>query len=436
MIIRFTIRNFGSIKDEQILSFEATKDKNLSEYYTFEPITGVRLLKLILIYGANASGKTTILKSLDFLRHLILQPAKDNNEKLNFQPFLLDKDSKTQPSELNLSFIQEKIKYRYQIVFNQNCILSESLHFSPKEREAKFFSRTTDIHKQTTHIEFGNLLKLHIETKYKLEANTTWNRSVIAALSDKNIDFPALKTVYNWFKETLMPLVSAETDLFAWTSRKVEASEAIQTKVTELLRLADFQIDKIEVVEEKMDAQEEPFLQLLLPDVATQDKKFKITKKKMLFNHLVKNFSAQLTRNQESQGTLRYYGIGGVLATVLAEDKIVGIDELDNSLHPDLTKNFLLRFLAQAKSSQMFVTTHNLHLMTQKDILRFDAIWFTEKNEQGFTELYSAADFDTSILRKSASLLNMYEVGKLGAKPNLGSIFNNFTNEKKSKFKV
>lgn len=414
MIIKLSIRNFGSIKDEQTLSFEATKDKTLSEYYTFEPIPGIRLLKLILIYGANASGKTTVLKALDFVRQLMLQPAQGNDVSLDFQPFLLDEIHCNQPSEIKFAFIQGKIKYSYQITFNQTCILNESLSFSPKEREAKFFTRSTDIQKQISKIEFGHLLKINLETKYKIEANTAWNRSVIAAVADKNIDFPALKTVYHWFKEVLIPLITPNTDLFAWTSRQLEVSDLFRAKLTELLRLADLQIDEIEVVEEKNDNPD---------DLLKKPKRLQINPKKIIFNHYVNDFSAKFTSKQQSQGTLRYYGIGGILTNLLLESKIASIDELESSLHPDLAKYFLLRFLTQAKTSQMLVTTHNLHLFTEQDILRYDAIWFTEKKEDGATELYSAADFDTAVLRKTSSLLHVYEAGKLGAKPNLGSIF-------------
>ena len=84
MIIEFSITNFGSIREKQTLSLEASKDNTLSQYYTFEPLPGIRLLKLAILYGPNASGKTTVIKSLDFLRNLVLNPAKNNEERLDF----------------------------------------------------------------------------------------------------------------------------------------------------------------------------------------------------------------------------------------------------------------------------------------------------------------------------------------------------------------
>lgn len=88
MIINFCIQNFGSIKNKQTLSFEADKSKHLEDYYVINA-NGLRLLKLGLIYGANASGKTTVLKALDFLRKLVLEPKIQKTETFDFDPFLL-----------------------------------------------------------------------------------------------------------------------------------------------------------------------------------------------------------------------------------------------------------------------------------------------------------------------------------------------------------
>jgi AAA15 family ATPase/GTPase len=152
------------------------------------------------------------------------------------------------------------------------------------------------------------------------------------------------------------------------------------------------------------------------------------TDRELVFNHLGKDEMGNrilipFKIEQESQGTLRYYGLSGVLATLMTEPKMVSIDEFESSLHPDLAQNLILRFLVQSKAAQLLVTSHNIDFLGEQDVIRRDTIWFTQKDKNGATELYSAADFDTSVLRKTSSLLNVYETGKLGAKPNLGSIF-------------
>lgn len=105
----------------------------------------------------------------------------------------------------------------------------------------------------------------------------------------------------------------------------------------------------------------------------------------------------------------------------LINSSFVCIDELDTSLHADLMRYFLQLFLMNSESSQMLITTHNISLLTEPDFIRKDALWFTEKGDNGEVSLYSAADFDSSALRKGASLINAYKSGRLGAKPNLGS---------------
>ena len=92
-------------------------------------------------------------------------------------------------------------------------------------------------------------------------------------------------------------------------------------------------------------------------------------------------------------------------------------------MHPDLFIHFLLTFLVNAKNSQLIATTHNREILNNKDIFRNDAIWFTDKSECGATQLYSLADFDTSVIRDTSNVYNAYKTGKLGGVPNLGDYY-------------
>jgi AAA15 family ATPase/GTPase len=96
------------------------------------------------------------------------------------------------------------------------------------------------------------------------------------------------------------------------------------------------------------------------------------------------------------------------------------IDELESSLHPDLYLHFLLSFLLNTGKSQIIATTHNREIFDNKDVFRNDAIWFTDKNDRSSTELYSLADFDSSVIRNTTNILNAYRSGKLRGTPNLG----------------
>jgi AAA15 family ATPase/GTPase len=126
---------------------------------------------------------------------------------------------------------------------------------------------------------------------------------------------------------------------------------------------------------------------------------------------------------EESSGTLRYLGLSTLLALLIQHPGVLCIDEIETSIHPELIKHFLLTFLENASHSQLILTTHHTALLDERDILRPDAIWLTQKRPDGATELYSVAEFNTAVLRKKSSIGNAYRIGKLGALPNPGSIF-------------
>jgi AAA15 family ATPase/GTPase len=112
-----------------------------------------------------------------------------------------------------------------------------------------------------------------------------------------------------------------------------------------------------------------------------------------------------------------------MLYLTLKENRILLIDEIESSLHPDLLKHFLLIFLANAKESQLIFTTHSRELLMEKDLFRYETIYFTEKKENGSTDLFSLKDFDSKTIRKENSIFNIYKSGKLGAIPNTKNYF-------------
>ncbi len=432
MIIELSVSNFGPIREEQMLSFEATADDSLNDYYIAEPIKGLKLLKLLVIYGPNASGKSTFLKALEFLRDLSIYPVKAKFESLDFEPFLFDNKSKKNTSVLKIGFVTNKVRHSYEVEFTKNYILKEKLQYAPKGRMADLYLRETDIENQLSKVFFGSTLKASSKDIDLIEGNTIWNNTVIGAFNKTNVNIPELQQVLHWFRETLMGEIEPGTDLLGWTTKRVDENASFKESVIEIIKKADIQISGVDVnkKERKLDNEMISRLSSILPPDEMKD----LTSTKsiktidLIFKHLVrdkkgKESTHSLPREHESRGTLRYYGLSGVLSTVIKENKVVSIDELETSLHPDLMKHFLLVFLANSGQSQMVITTHNLFLLEEREILRNDALWFTQKKDNGTTELYSLSDFDTSTIRKKSSIINSYKTGKLGAKPELGNIF-------------
>lgn len=436
MIICFSIQNFGPIKDKQTLSFEADKSTHLEDAYIIY-VGKTRLLKLALIYGANASGKTTILEALDFLRQLVLFPEDKKTDSLDFEPFLFDANTPNQPSVLSLDFFQKQVRYSYEIEFIKKAIVREELNFYSSKndipRKANLYKRTTNMSSQFTEIAFGSTIKIDKSFEKNLAANTLWNNTVLGGFLKTNIDFIELQNVIEWFKSYLKPVISTRTILENYVTSKINSGAIAKNDVIEILKKADFHISDIKLYEEEA-MMPEPIFEFLKKQAEEGnikkdskakeiDIKQKITTVNLEFEHTINQNKYTLPFESESSGTRRYYGFAGLLTQVLAEPAMLSIDELESSLHPDLYEHFLISYLMNSKESQIIASTHYRDILNNKNIFRNDAIWFTDKNENCATELYSLADFDSSVVRDTSNVLNAYKSGKLGATPNTGDYY-------------
>jgi len=427
MIINFSLQNFGSVKDKQTLTFEADKSDHLENSYIIHT-NGLRLLKIALIYGANASGKTTILKALEFLRDIILEPETKKTDELDFQPFLFDAETPNENSVISIEFITNDTKYFYEVEFFRKAVVNEVLNFY-NPNKANVYKRTTDIKNQFTEIKFGSKIKIDKLFEINLEANTLWNNTVLGGFLKTNVDVKELKEAVEWFKNYLRPVIYTKTQLERFVTSKITKGELSKIDVINILQKADFHISDIVIQEEEKEIPDGyiDFVkkQLKAPDneVKKLEEKDKITSVNIAFEHTVIQSKYNLPIEMESQGTRRFYGFAGLLALLIKNSTAFPIDQLESSLHPDLYTHFILSFLLNTDKSQIIATTHNLEILDNKDIFRNDVIWFTDKNENCATELYSLADFDSSIVRNTTNIYNAYKSGKLKATPNLGDNF-------------
>ncbi|RIY38208.1 ATP-binding protein [Capnocytophaga canis] len=427
MIINFTVQNFGSIKDKQTLSFEADKSTHLEDTYIIQSGKH-RILKLALIYGANASGKTTILKALNFLGSMVVNPLEKKSEELDFTPFLFNADTPNENSFFAIEFLQNEVKYLYEVEFSQKAIVLEAL-YSYNPEKANVFKRTTNLEKQLTRISFGSKVSVDSVFEKTLTANTLWNNTVLGGFLKTNIEFKELQEVVDWFGSYLKPLIYTKTKLEGFVTKRIDSKEISKSDILSILKKADLNISDI-VIKKEENELPDGLLELLktqnnIPEekITELEKKGKITAVKTEFEHTVNDSKYYLPLELESEGTKRYYGFAGLLALLIKTSKLFSIDELETSLHPDLYMHFLLSFLLNAKNSQLIATTHNRELLNDKDLFRNDAIWFTNKGEDCATELYSLADFDTSVIRDTTNILNAYKSGKLSGTPNLGDTY-------------
>ena len=441
MIHYLKIENFGLIKNEVEMTFEAAEQMEIDAYEIKMP-DGKKLLKLAYIYGANASGKTTVLKAFEFLRKLLLKPIGDKATLLDFEPFLFRDTPYGNPSRFELSFYTDGIRYIYEIKFNKQAILEEKIVFYQTAKPTELFSRSTDVEKRLARIQFGSKIKVPVREKDLLESNTLHNNTVIGAYTKTNVDIPELEKLSKWFNVFLLGMITSAHNLTEATASLMDKNPLINKWINSFLNKADHQIAEVNVSDSRLQIyvpEEEAFpgdfsdrfhtqgsysnkTSINPVQTSTKSSGSGGSQRRIDFLHtLAKDKSYSLSILAESSGTKRYFGLGGPLYELIHKSHLLCIDELETSLHPDLMKYFLQVYLLNATTSQLLITTHNLSLMENQDFLRRDALWFSEKNDDGSMNLYSAADFDTSTLRKDASIINAYRAGRLGAKPNLGS---------------
>ena len=429
MILNFSIQNFGSIKDKQTLSFEADKSDHLEEAYVTR-CGGRRILKLALLYGANASGKTTVLKALDFLRELVVEPKSKKTERLDFEPYLFDPDTPKQPTVLSIEFIRNEVRYAYRVEFTQEAVVAEELYAYYTPNKARIYQRTTDLERQFVEIKFGSKMTKSKAVKQSLTANTLWNNTVLGGYLKTNVDSKELQEVADWFKLYLKRMVQPQTSFEDLIFFQMEDGEILSSDMIPILQQADLHISDIVIQSREIVGRQEveDFLSLINDhhsvmskgDVIELREEAKAVIKKVMLEHTVNGEKYQLPLAEESRGTKRYYDFAGLLALFIKDPRAMLIDELETSLHPDLYRHFIVSYLLNTKDSQILATTHNRELLDDRDLFRNDAIWFTDKSNADATELYSLADFDRSVIGKKTNVLNAYKSGKLSGTPILG----------------
>jgi hypothetical protein len=429
MIAEFTIENFFSIKSPQKISFESTTDAFMSDEYSYEVKDGIRLLKVGIIYGANASGKTNILNAIEFFRMLVLRIPKDRNEKTGVVPFMLDDTSKNEMTKMQMIFYINQLKHILSFELDEKYIYSETLIVYESIRPTKLYSRSYDVNTDSTNIEFGTNLKMTKKSQDVISGNTINNCSVLAAFGKSNVERTKLNDVYDYFdkqvKEVLAPGMLLSGYIKAHLDR--DGSGDLKKFILNFLKASDFNIEDVALHEEEELIT--PDLEQLIQNAPIDNdaktemlRKGKITNTELTFKHKVGDKLYDLSEEYESNGTMRFLGMAVILNFLLKTNRFVPIDEVETSIHYELLAYFIKVFLANSDgTSQMLLTTHDINLLNE-DFIRRDTIWFTDKNELGETKIVRLSSLG---LHKNLSPYNAYKQGKLVKLPFLGSQYIN-----------
>lgn len=425
MIAEFTVENFYSIRSTQKISFEPSSDSFMSDEYTYEVKDGVRLLKVGIIYGANASGKSNVLGAIEFFKMLVLRVPKGRNDTTRAVPFLLDETSKTKTTKMSMSFYVNQLKYILSFELDKKRIYSETLTVYESIRPTKLYSRSYDPDTDSSVIEFGTNLKMAKKNQDAIAGNTINNCSVLAAFGNSNVEKTKLNDVYDYFAKQVKDVLAPGMLLSGYVKRHLDKDKDGNLKkfILNFLKASDFNIEDVTLHEEEELIT--PELEQLIQKAPIDDdaksemlKKGKITNTELTFTHKAGNGLYELSEEYESNGTMRFLGMAVILNFLLKKNQFVPIDEVETSIHYELLSYFIKVFLANSnQTSQMLLTTHDINLLNE-EFIRRDTIWFTDKDERGQTNVVRLS---TLGLHKNLSPYNAYKQGKLVKLPFLGS---------------
>jgi len=423
MLIEFSVANFRSFKDRQILSMVAanlvSKDKALDVENTIPVDDNLTLLTSAAIYGANASGKSNIAKAIRFMRGFVLNSSRETQieDQIGVERFRLSTDTEDQPSLFEVIFLLKGKKYRYGFEVTTQRVVAEWLFWVPRVKEARLFERKLDV--ITVSPQF---------TKNKgVTELTRQNALFLSVMAQFNGDIAG--RVINWFRQFNVNLgIDDSFDLFQ-ASMQFHRGDAKES-VLQIIKDLDLAIDNIHSDEEYLvrpnlrppvegvfkgvwEALDQLGAPVKFPKIRTVHRKYDSR------GNSVEPEVFELDR-QESAGTQRLFSLAGSILSALKLGHILFVDELDARLHPLITCAIIGLFNSRKRNphnAQLIFTTHDTNLLSNQ-LFRRDQIWFTEKDRFGATHLYSLAEFK---VRNDASYEKDYIQGRYGAIPFINS---------------
>ena len=416
MLVEFKVANYRSFREEQTLSLVASKDTQLSDNYVDQG--KLRLLKVVGIYGPNASGKSNLIKALSTMRDIIEKPGKPG-ERLPVAPFKLHDKYRNEPTSFEVTFIHEESRYQYGFTATTERVHDEWLYAYPKGRSRDiaqtWFERKFNRKTEETEWNFGSYLKGERE---KLKDRTINNVLFLSAGAQWNNK--QLTTVYKWFSERFLIILPSERptvttiDMLADAQKDEEFKKVWYDYLGSMMRCADFGIHGVNIKIEEFDLEKMELPADMLESVHEEI----LGNLKVEFIHRAEPAGKEVcfSNLEESNGTRRFFELAGPWLSAITEGRALLVDELEASLHPHLVRE-LLKWFQNSKLSgvgaQLIFTTHDTSLL-DPELFRRDQIWFTEKDEHGGTRLYSMLDYKP---RKGEAMQKGYLSGRYGALP-------------------
>ncbi|MFA5449120.1 MAG: ATP-binding protein [Clostridia bacterium] len=412
MLLQFNVKNYMSFKEEQVFTTLANTDISFAER-NLVSYKKKKYSKINVMYGANASGKSNFCKALNFIKSFFL----NSNNMLESTPifvdsFRFDDDNALAPSEFNIIFVKDELKYSYSFSCNRTEVLTERLDMYENDKPSLVFKRNKSDYRFTSFAPALSPISDR-NTKNKLFVCTaaTWNFKEAKPVVDYIVNDMIVSFDYNYDIYNILESFKAK-----------RLYDEYKKFCLSLLVACDFSISNFDI--NIKESAVSPELKMLinalskLPNVSLGDKLRTIkftTSHKIQDGNTKKEYPLEL--EFESLGTQAVFMFAPLLFDVFKNGKTLIVDEIDKSLHP-LLVNFIVSLFVNGDinktNAQLICNTHDTNLLSL-DLFRRDEIWFTERNPNtGASELYPLTDFSPN---KKANIEKGYLIGRYGAIP-------------------
>ena len=414
MLIQFNFKNFRSFRDDATLDLSAAKMSEFNDRVV--SVSNEKILPVAAIYGANASGKSNVYSAFEYMVEYVVNSLHYGDDPVKFgenrpTPFLFDSVSEDSESSFEVYFTvpgdKSEKSYNYGFCIGKEGVTEEWLNYKAKTaRDYKTIFYRSD---EENELDLSGLPK---STRNNIEV--ALDKQVLIVSLGAKLKVDKCKLVRDWFlANEFADFGNAYTNFFL--SRRLPKGfvedKNIQQKVVQYFSSFDENIKGFNVEE--------------VP--AEGDSKEVTYKINSIHKKIDSDEIAEIPLGMESAGTLKMFALYPELQEVLQNGSVYFIDELNARLHPLLVRNFILIFLnpeVNVNHAQLIFTTHDTWQLSNQ-LLRRDEIWFTEKDTDGVSTLYSLADFineDGTKIRKDESYEKNYLLGKYGAIPTLKTI--------------
>ena len=413
MLVQFTVENFLSIRDKVYLSLEPSKDSEHPENLITKG--DYKAVNSVAIYGANASGKSSLFKAITVALIMI---RNSNNvqvtDKLPMTPFKFDFESRNKPTSFEFTFIaKDGRKYIYGFSATTEKVVEEYLYCYNTSKPTLLFDLN-----ENEKPKFNRAYNVKLEAAYQMN---TANKLFLATATTWNVE--CTKSPFEWLAESIDTFTDVmELGGVAFEKYRIDENRKYIEFTKNLLKQADINISSIEVdAKEVVGGPALPFQIVvqgkIIPPNEGKHYDVEITTGHTVVDENGEKTEFSLTLQEESIGTQLLFFYGPLLKDAFEKGKTIVLDEIDKSMHPSLVKFIMNLFRdpdVNKNGAQLIVTTHETGILSL-DMFRRDQIYFTEKDSKsGVTNLYSLDEFS---VRKTENIEKGYLMGRYGAIP-------------------